>query len=283
MSDIFLLLKISRPRFWIYILGPYLIGLAAAANVPEDLLSLKVLIWGIYFTLPANLLTYGINDIFDHETDRLNPKKENFESLLAPKFHKRLYVFIAILNLPFLAFLFFSASGNAVLSMIGFLFFSIFYSAPPIRAKIRPLIDSAFNILYVFPGIFSFAMITGVFPPVMIITAAGLWTMAMHAYSAIPDINSDKDANISTIATWIGAKGTHIFCIVCYLAAAAFSFPFVGFAAAIFGAAYFAMMVFSLLMSSSDRVFDVYRKFPILNTIIGFALFWVVAYAKFIK
>ncbi len=283
MKDLLLLVKISRPRFWIYILGPYLIGLAAASNVPADLLRLKVLIWAIYFTLPANLLIYGINDIFDHETDRLNPKKRHFESLLAPEFYKRLYIFIGILNVPFLIFLFIFGSQNAILSFFGFLFFSVFYSAPPIRAKVKPVIDSAFNILYVFPGIFSFALLTGNFPAGMTIIAAGFWTMAMHAYSAIPDIDSDKKADISTIATWLGRRGSHIFCIICYLAATAFSFPFVGYASIVFGIAYLAMMIVSLMMSNSARLFDVYRKFPLMNTIIGFALFWIVAYSKFIK
>jgi 4-hydroxybenzoate polyprenyltransferase len=37
-------------------------------------LSIVVLLM-IYFTYPANLLVYGVNDIFDYETDKLNAKK----------------------------------------------------------------------------------------------------------------------------------------------------------------------------------------------------------------
>ncbi|MCB1024958.1 MAG: prenyltransferase [Acidobacteria bacterium] len=283
MSELLHILKISRPRFWIYIFGPYLVGLAAAVKIPEDLINPNVFIWGIYFTLPANLLIYGINDIFDFETDRLNPKKQSFESLVDPSFHKRLYFYIFLLNLPFLMFLIFGVSQIAGAAMIGFLFFSIFYSAPPIRAKTKPLLDSAFNILYVFPGIFSFSLLAFDFPPLLVVIAAGFWTMAMHAYSAIPDIDSDRQANISTIATWLGPLGTHIFCIACYLAASFISFLYIGRTAIVFGIAYIVMMAASMILRKSERVFEVYRKFPALNTIIGFSLFWIIAYTKFFR
>jgi len=49
--------------------------------------------------------------------------------------------------------------------------------------------------------------------------------MAMHAYSAIPDIQADTEAEIKTVATLYGKTGTLIFCIVCYLLAIILSFP----------------------------------------------------------
>jgi 4-hydroxybenzoate polyprenyltransferase len=40
----------------------------------------------------------------------------------------------------------------------------------------------------------------------MLIIACIVWNMSMHAYSAIPDIEVDKKAGISTVATLYGAK-----------------------------------------------------------------------------
>ena len=77
MSIIQFLLKVSRPRFWLYVFGPYIVGLAAGAATRDDFVRIENLVFGLYFLLPANLLIYGINDIFDFETDRLNPKKPN--------------------------------------------------------------------------------------------------------------------------------------------------------------------------------------------------------------
>ena len=75
MLDAPFLIKVIRPRFWLYIFGPYLVGLAAGASSRVDFLRFDALLFGLYFLFPANLLIYGINDIFDFETDRRNPKK----------------------------------------------------------------------------------------------------------------------------------------------------------------------------------------------------------------
>ena len=134
MPDFRFLLKVSRPRFWIYIFGPYLIGLVAAVKYKQELLDWRVLVFGLFCTLPANLLIYGINDIFDYETDKLNPKKEGYEALVTPERRGCVITAILITNIPFVAV----AATLGVQPTIAFasiLFYSIFYSGPPIRAK----------------------------------------------------------------------------------------------------------------------------------------------------
>jgi 4-hydroxybenzoate polyprenyltransferase len=280
MSDLKFILRVSRPRFWIYVFGPYLVGLAAGISSREDLLRLDALIFAIFFLLPANLLIYGINDIFDWETDRLNPKKAEYETLLRPESHRRLAIWIAVLNLPFAVLTFFLAP-QALPSLAGFVFFSVFYSAPPIRAKAIPIIDSAFNVLYVFPGALAYQTITGEFPPLVAFTAAWFWTMAMHAYSAIPDIDADREGGVSTVATLLGPGGTLVFCLACYLASAIFSLPYLGYASMIGSAIYAAMVAISFFSNSSDGIFSIYQRFPLVNAIVGSALFWYVAWPKF--
>lgn len=280
MPDTTFFLKVSRPRFWIYVLGPYLVGLAGGAASREDLLRLDALLFGLYFLLPANLLIYGVNDIFDWETDRLNPKKTEYETLVQPGSHRRLAIWIIVLNLPFIVAAYFVAP-QALPSLGGFVFFSVFYSATPIRAKTVPFIDSLFNVLYVFPAAFAYQMLTGTFLPLGIFAVAGLWTMAMHAYSAIPDIKADEEAGLATIATQLGETWTHIFCIACYFVAILVCFD-AGFAApAIIGVAYLFLMLLSLRVKGDMGIFTFYRVFPIINTIAGFALFWFVAWPKF--
>ncbi|HUR96884.1 MAG TPA: UbiA family prenyltransferase, partial [Pyrinomonadaceae bacterium] len=154
------IVRISRPRFWLYLFGTYLLGLAAGATSTSAFLRVDSILFGIYFLLPANLLVYGINDIFDFETDRLNPKKAEYEMLVRPESHGILAIWTFILNVPFLIAAFFVAP-QALLSLAAFLILSIFYSAPPIRAKTMPIVDSLFNILYVFPAAFAYQMLTG--------------------------------------------------------------------------------------------------------------------------
>ncbi|MCW5960309.1 MAG: prenyltransferase [Pyrinomonadaceae bacterium] len=274
-------LQVSRIRFWIYLFGPYLIGIAAGAVEESDVYMFASVLFGIYFTMPANILVYGINDIFDYETDRINAKKAEYEMLVRPGDRSSLISVIILLNLPFWIAAFFLAPRT--LPALGlFLFFSIFYSAPPIRAKTKPFLDSIFNVLYIFPGVFSYQMLTGEFPPLRIIVAGGFWTMAMHAYSAIPDIKADREASLQTVATVLGAGGTLVFCLIFYTASAALAFPELGAFSAIFAAVFTAMIFVSFKFSRTDQIFKVYKAFPIVNAGAGFVLFWIIALNKFL-
>ena len=273
-------LKVSRPRFWVYIFGPFLIGSISAISDKTELLNLKFWLFVPFFLLFANLLIYGVNDIFDYETDVLNAKKKDYETLVTPERRRKLWFIIALTTLPFLILTVFQ-NLSAILAMIGFLFFSIFYSAPPIRAKTIPLIDSIFNILYIFPGIFAYFLLGGTNLPWEIVLAGTFWVMAMHAFSAVPDIESDTAAGFKTVATLLGGKGTLILCAILYLLAGLLTFKYLGVFSLLASAAYLIMMLISLWNYSQAHVFAVYRYFPWLNTLIGFALFWFIAFSKF--
>lgn len=281
MPDLAFLLKVSRLRFWIYLLGPYLVGLAAAAETREDLLSWRYVIFVVYFTLPANLLVYGINDIFDYETDRLNPKKSGYEALVTPEKRGSLLIAIFALNLPFTAGLIYAplVASNTIAV---FLLIATFYSAPPIRAKIRPLLDSAFNILYILPGVFGYAFAAGELPPWQAIIAGAMWTAAMHAYSAIPDIDSDRAAGIKTIATVCGTYLTIAICATLYFTSAVLSFTYLGFVSISLGLAYLLLMAASVMSARHGRLFQLYRAFPLINMLAGFIIFWQIAFDKFV-
>jgi 4-hydroxybenzoate polyprenyltransferase len=279
MPDVRFLIKVSRPRFWIYVFGPFIVGLAGAAFGRSDILRLEVGLWAIYFLLPANLLIYGVNDIFDYDTDRLNPKKADYELLVGAERHRTLVVAILLTNLPVMAALF--LTPGAALPIAGFLFFSVLYSAPPIRAKAKPVLDSVFNVLYVFPGILGYQLIQGVWPPARVIAAGALWTMAMHAYSAVPDIEADRASNLSTIATFLGARSTLFLCLLLYLASALLVFDYLGVFSVVLGAVYAVMIAVSLAAGARKDIFHIYRLFPLVNTACGFVLFWYAVYVNF--
>jgi 4-hydroxybenzoate polyprenyltransferase len=272
------IVRISRPRFWLYLFGPYLVGLAAGASSTSDFLRLDSILFAIYFLLPANLLVYGINDIFDFETDSVNPKKRGYESLVGPERRRGLLIAAGLLNLPFIVAACILAP-KALPSLAAFLSFSVLYSAPPVRAKAVPILDSFFNILYVMPGAFAYQMLTGSFPPVWVLVAAGLWTAAMHAYSAIPDIEADTKAGLDTIATLLGRGWTHGFCIACFAVAAILAAGH-GSPASVLGIVYISLMRWSDT-STDTGVFRGYKIFPWVNAVAGFVIFISVAGPKF--
>lgn len=278
MPDFDFFLKVSRPRFWIYLFGPYIVGLAAAADYAAQL-HWQAFLFGIYFLFPANLLVYGVNDICDYETDKFNSKKTEYEELVAPQNRRPLAWVILVLNVPFIVVAVVML-GKAAIPLAAFLFFSIFYSAPPIRAKAIPFLDSAFNILYVLPGIFAYAIVAGDLPPVALMIAGGLWTAAMHAFSAVPDIEADRQAGLSTIATTLGPNGTHVFCLAAYLGSGFLSHNYLSYFGLSVAAVYALLMLISLSTRSRDGIFRVYRVFPIVNAVVGFALFLYIAFFK---
>lgn len=267
------LFQISRPRFWIYLLGPYLIGSILAFEARELLFQWQFWLGCIYFTLPANLLIYGVNDIFDYETDKLNPKKVEYETIVTPAQRIPLGIAIICLNIPFIIALYL-INPATLFGLFGFLFLGIQYSAFPIRAKAIPFLDSFFNILYIFPGVIAYALFSlDMNISWYLLISAGLWTMAMHTYSAIPDIEADKASNTSTIATILGAKFTLLYCFICYTVAgillAQFSIPLGIMIVLIYG-----FMIGLSYAQKTAQIFKLYTYFPLINTITGFILFW---------
>ncbi len=295
------LVRISRPRFWIYLFGPFLLGLTASdafsslAHFGSDLgksalalgytpcpfscfwfPAIALVLLALYFTFPANVLVYGINDLFDYETDRHNPKKSTYETLVTPQERKHLVTAIILSQLPFVpAFVIVGLFWPwAIVALVGFLFFGVFYSAPPIRAKTKPMLDSFFNVLYVFPGVFAFLIYND--PKnfqLPLFLSASLWCMAMHAYSAVPDIKSDTDAGLKTIATTLGKKRTIWLCICLYAGAALLAASTLTWLAYLIGIIYLVLMALSLRTKSEHDFFLYYKLFPWINTAIGAALF----------
>lgn len=267
------ILKISRPRFWIYLFGPYMIASFAAYTSGYTEFSWQTVWWGMYFLFPANLLIYGVNDIFDFETDRLNDKKQKYEALVVRKDHKRIVIWMILLHIPFVVSLFW-ISHLQIFSLLCFLFFGIFYSAKPIRAKSKPILDSFFNILYVFPGVFGYFLHEGEKFSWYLFFTATLWCMAMHAYSAIPDQSADKKAGISTIATLLGGNGTLLFCFLCYVFGIILSVNELGVLSWILGGIYIVFMALSFFLLQNHTIFKLYKAFPWINAFSGMLLFF---------
>jgi 4-hydroxybenzoate polyprenyltransferase len=273
--------SISRPRFWIYTLGPYVVGVLIGLPSLEAARDWRLAAFAAFWSWPANLWIYGVNDVYDFETDARNRKKAGYEHIVEQARQKQLLLWVWATVLPFVALACWSTNSWALAALGAFLLLSHGYSAPPVRAKARPLLDSMFNALYVFPAAFGYALAGGSSLWIPGTLAAWCWVMAMHAYSAVPDISADREARLATIATWLGLKGTILFCAALYLASAALSYPALTGLSLALGSLYTAMMLLSLRAGSEEGVLRLYKYFPLLNTLAGFCLFWRIALQKF--
>jgi len=257
-----------------YVLGTFLVGMIASGNpfgydAPTVLLLVAL---GIFFSLPANLLIYGVNDIYDYETDIHNEKKSKYEQLLSPVTHKRLWLIIALICIPFIPLLF-VVNKATLLTVAVFVFTGLFYSAPPIRAKSKPPLDLLFSaVIYVSPALIGY-FATGRSNLEWLAVIGGLlWAFGMQTYSAVPDIKADKKAGVETLATYLGERKSLWFCLVAFGLSAVIGVYYVGFIAPLLGIIYLAMILLSL--SNSSKLFNYYTYFPIINVIAGGILFF---------
>jgi 4-hydroxybenzoate polyprenyltransferase len=98
--------------------------------------------------------------------------------------------------------------------------------------------------------------------------------MAMHAFSAVPDIEADRQAKLTTTATILGHKGTLLYCALLWTISAAlplFENPWLGYITIFLLPLYIALL---LLSAKPSRTFSMYRLFPILNMVSGTVLAW---------
>jgi 4-hydroxybenzoate polyprenyltransferase len=257
------LFKVSRPRFWLYLAGPVAVGVVYAARAVDGLFTPATLALFAYFLLPANVLLYGVNDVFDADVDEDNPKKEKREvryggDALVPAAVGLcvLLAFVPVALTPPLAWPW----------VAGFLALGVAYSAPPLRLKTRPPLDSVSNGLYVLPGAGAYAAVAGAQPPLLAVAGGWIWSMAMHTFSAIPDIEPDRAAGIETTATRLGERLTYVYCGAAWtLAAVAFGLLDVrlGLLLGLYP------LAVALVATSSIAVSRAYWWYPAVNTVVG--------------
>jgi len=207
----------SRPVSWINTAFPF----GATYVFLNHRVDLTFFVGTLFFLIPYNLLMYGINDVFDYESDLRNPRKGGIEgSLLGKQYHK-LTIWSSILScLPFLVYLYAVSDLNSALWLTLFVFTVVAYSAPVLRFKERGFLDSLTSAShFVGPMIYALSLSGADFGNRAVLSsilAFTLWGVASHAFGAVQDVKADREANISSIATMIGARATVWFAFICY-------------------------------------------------------------------
>ncbi len=197
------LIDISRPVLWVNTIGTVVI----AMWLTGDLWRWEIIPILIWVTFPFNLLIYGVNDIFDQDTDQDNDRKGGYGGAkIRPHEVRPIAWAVALTNIPFLVYFAVTLPWPATLWMAAYAFSFWQYSSPPLRFKGRPIWDSVSNADYAFPLVFV-AYALGSEP--IWAAAIGLmaWSMAKHVYDAIQDIDEDAEAGIRTTAVAFGLKG----------------------------------------------------------------------------
>lgn len=270
--NLYKILKLSRPRFWFYIAGTFFVGFAYGMNSVYDL-DLHFLILFLYFLIPANLLVYSVNDLVDEEVDGVNSKKDEKEIRVDNSNRilvKQAFWVSLFLNLLIMGFL---RDEISVILFIVFLFFGIFYSAPPFRFKTKVFLDFFSNAFYIIPGIIGFYEASLTLPNIVYVIAGILWAFAMHLFSAVVDIEADRKANIVTSATFLGKNKSLLLCFAFWIIS-----WFLVWYKGIFEIFIYLYLIYPLLpiyvfLNRKTDLEKIYWFYPYINLVLGFLLF----------
>lgn len=274
------IVKASRPVSWINTAFPF----AAAYLLIEREIDARLIVGSLFFLIPYNLLMYGVNDVFDYESDLANPRKGGIEGdvvrdrALARRVHKGILWACAVTVIPPLAWLLTQGSPASAATLLAVVAGVLAYSVPVLRFKERPFLDSLTSALH-FAGPLLYALVlTGAeltardtWP---IWAAFIAWGMASHAFGAVQDVRADREGGIGSIATVLGARPTVWVALALYVLASAVlvALPWPGILAAVLPLAY------AISVARFARVTDAtcedanrgWRTFLWLNQPVGF-------------
>ena len=210
----------SRPLSWINTAFPF-----AAAYLLSGGDTVTLVIGTLYFLIPYNLAMYGINDVFDYESDLRNPRKGGVEgAVLDRSMHRPTLIAVAVTNIPFLVYLVVVGSPLSWLVLAISIFAVVAYSAKGLRFKEIPFVDSLTSSThFVSPAVYGLVLADAVFTPELwaLLAAFFLWGVASHAFGAVQDVIADREGGLASVATVIGARATVRLSVVAYLLAGA--------------------------------------------------------------
>jgi len=272
--DIKRIIKISRPRFWLYLAGTFMVGYAFGISNIRDFYSLSFIVPFILLLIPANIFIYGINDIADRDTDRINPKKDDKKEIRTKEKELRKLKIIVFLSMFSLFSLLFFVDIIGIFLLLTFIILGAGYSVRPLRFKSKPFLDFISNSFYILPGIIGYYISSGLIAPLIVWVLGLSWTGAMHLFSAIPDIEPDKKSRILTSAVLFGHRNSLLFCIMLWsFFILSLIILEVNILLIILSMIYIIIPLILMFMDE-EKVIKAYWYYPYINGILGMIFFF---------
>lgn len=265
-------ITVSRPLFWIGPFAAYATGLAVAGVQRGFFESWELLL----MTFPVSFYIYAVNDFFDIGPDQRNPRKSGVwgEPLKQSEMEWARNLCISIAALLLITSIISFNPLHVLFTALG-LIVPLAYSAPPLRLKNIPVLDSISNISY---GFVPFAMAASLGNCFAYLDARFLSFLlvlpAVHAITTVMDYEKDKKEGQSTFAVSFGMRAPSIFAAAVFLGNSILFFqlsPIAGISLA------FAAMV-SLVLAVFPSPENARRAFKVL-----FAYGLALGYFFFIK
>lgn len=201
------------------------------AVISHAQLTAALFIHTILVALLLPLITFGVNDVYDYASDRINKRKgiRSAQGAFLPVEDHAFVIAVAaaataILFTASLIFSLLSKNFTNIVATATALAVAWAYSVPPIRLKERPPLDSLSNAALIWSVIllgFSHGGSIAGFPRTVYF--ASLIAASIHAIAAIVDYFPDKRAGVRTIATVFEKRVAAVFSALVSVVIIAFS------------------------------------------------------------
>ncbi len=263
-------IKALRPRFCFLQFGLFFY-FAKLVEVNSSMLWLQCFLISVPFCF-----FYGLNDIFDYESDKLNPRKTQSEFggvVLDPKMNKNIVIgtVVSAIAMILTSFLTFNPLNIFITFLMIFCF--TFYSVPPLRFKDKPIIDfvSSTIIYYsiaIIPLTYSGLNIQEIFTKTIFLIPT---LISWHLYGELMDLDSDKKAKMNTTAVFFGYKVTSFIILISALTKLLFfssQNPIVQFTSILF-----LLSFVYLVIQKSQKKYEIFARIGVDISIILFLVF----------
>jgi len=210
------LLQLSRPALWFATVVPYL----AAMHIGKGGWTTLNIFMLVFLSFPWNLYIYGLNDIADYRSDRLNRERGGVKGTYLPKeWHRPVAKAIVLTTAPFFLLAPFLIEDPKQLAAFYF-FFAVLpfaYSVRPLRLKARPFLDSLCSLFYMGSFLIGLSFNPSEVDYSLSIAQTLFFIIGTHAIAACADVESDRKAGDVTVAVFLGSRRAAIYASAIFL------------------------------------------------------------------
>ena len=212
-----ILLKVSRPPLWIALPLVFCLGLAyGKQGLTEPAFSFTplIILQMLMLSFPICLFTFGLNDIYDCKSDKINPRKKGIEgNFLQAENHRFVKIASLWVGILFCGVSLATANLVNIYFAVTALVMSYVYSTPPWRLKTRPPLDAISGgiIGFLVPFALGYSFVDDATALPFHAYCFTLCVMGFHTFSTIMDYNVDKLSGDRTFAVAFGKRVAALF------------------------------------------------------------------------
>jgi 4-hydroxybenzoate polyprenyltransferase len=196
-------IRIKNVIVWTSIsFGGFILGMSSL-----DLLNYMVPIFVFFVsTFCIMSFTFAVNNYYDVDSDRNNPRKMHINAIVSGKISKQTSVFLNIIFVIIPLIVTFLFKFEVFLFCIVFLTWMWIYSSPPLRLKGRPGFDIIWHFLAFVLLVIWGSLIAGSVELINWLAAISIGTFSCigQVENHMDDYFFDKDSGTMTFAVWAG-------------------------------------------------------------------------------